>query len=234
MAKASSIVKTAIGEIGVKESPKNSNKQKYGVAYGRNGIPWCCIFVWWLFMKNKASELFYGGSKTASCTALMNYYRKNGQIVKKGFKPGDIVFFDWDSSGDADHVGVIECVSGNTIYTIEGNTSVGNDSNGGEVMRRTRSVSSSSYNITVARPKYEVKTEEIKVNITLAQLSNGSKGEQVKTLQRLLNALGYSCGKADGDFGKNTLAAVKKFQSARKLTSDGIVGQNTWNKLLRG
>ena len=234
MAKAYGIVKTAVGEIGVKESPKNSNKQKYGVAYGRNGISWCCIFVWWVFMKNNASDLFYGGGKTTSCTTLMNYYRKNGQIIKRGYKPGDIVFFDWDKSGDADHVGIIERVSGNTIYTIEGNTSVGNDSNGGEVMRRTRSVNSSSYNITVARPKYEAETEEIKVNITLTQLSNGGKGEQVKTLQRLLNALGYSCGKADGDFGKNTLAAVKKFQSAKKLTADGIVGQNTWNRLLKG
>lgn len=227
---AKDIVKTAVGEIGVKESPKNSNKQKYGVAYGRNGISWCCIFVWCVFMKNNASALFYGGGKTTSCTTLMKYYRKNGQIVKSGYKPGDIVFYNFSGKKDADHVGIIERVSGKTIYAIEGNTAVGNESNGGEVMRRTRTA---KYIIAVARPKYDTAVTEVsKVTVKLTELQNGSKGDEVKSLQILLNGRGFDSGTADGEFGKNTLAAVKKFQTAKKLSADGIVGQNTWSALL--
>ncbi|MBQ9700981.1 MAG: peptidoglycan-binding protein [Lachnospiraceae bacterium] len=85
----------------------------------------------------------------------------------------------------------------------------------------------------------DVKKEEKTVTIELLQLSYGSKGEQVKTLQRLLIALGYDLGPdgADGDFGSKTLAAVKKFQEKtfpnNKNEWDGIVGEKTWNALLK-
>ena len=70
------------------------------------------------------------------------------------------------------------------------------------------------------------------VMVELNVLRKGSKGEQVKTLQRLLNAMGYSCGSVDGAFGVKTLGAVEKFQRAKGLTVDGIVGKDTWNALL--
>lgn len=60
----------------------------------------------------------------------------------------------------------------------------------------------------------------------------GSKGTQVKVLQFLLNAKGYNVGNVDGIFGAKTLAAVKAFQKAYGLSVDGIVGKNTWTKLL--
>lgn len=79
------------------------------------------------------------------------------------------------------------------------------------------------------------KEESEKIMIELAELRKGSKGNEVKTLQRLLKQLGYSVGPSgvDGDFGTKTEGAVKKFQKAKGLTVDGIVGQNTWNKLLK-
>lgn len=85
-----------------------------------------------------------------------------------------------------------------------------------------------------ATPKSET-TEEETVNITLLTLQKGSEGKQVKTLQRLLIALGYSCGNAgvDGDFGTATDKAVKAFQKDNGLTVDGIVGVKSWTKLLK-
>lgn len=76
-----------------------------------------------------------------------------------------------------------------------------------------------------------VQTVKVELNV----LKKGSKGEQVKTLQRLLIAMGYSCGSAgaDGDFGNGTDAAVRKYQNEKKLTVDGIVGQGTWDSLLK-
>lgn len=80
------------------------------------------------------------------------------------------------------------------------------------------------------------KTEGNTVNVTLPILQKGSKEKAyVKTLQTLLIAKGYNCGGygADGDFGNGTLASVKAFQAANGLTADGIVGQKTWEALLR-
>ena len=59
----------------------------------------------------------------------------------------------------------------------------------------------------------------------MATLKFGSRGEDVKTLQRLLNC------EADGIFGKITEEAVKDFQKKNNLTVDGIVGTNTWNAI---
>ena len=67
------------------------------------------------------------------------------------------------------------------------------------------------------------------------QLSKGSKGDKVRVLQELLLGRGYDLGTygADGDFGETTHRRVVAFQVANGLTADGIVGENTWRKLLR-
>ncbi|MEW9702774.1 peptidoglycan-binding protein [Paenibacillus sp. SI8] len=65
---------------------------------------------------------------------------------------------------------------------------------------------------------------------TTTVLRNGSSGDEVKVLQRLLTKKGYTVT-ADGSFGTGTESAVKKFQTAKGLTSDGIVGSSTWSSL---
>ena len=62
-------------------------------------------------------------------------------------------------------------------------------------------------------------------------VSHGSRGDAVRKLQELLNALGYDCGSVDGIFGSKTKAAVLAFQKANGLGADGIVGPLTWAKL---
>ena len=63
-------------------------------------------------------------------------------------------------------------------------------------------------------------------------VSYGSRGDAVRKLQELLNALGYDCGSVDGIFGSKTKAAVLAFQKANGLAADGIVGPLTWGKLV--
>ena len=229
---AEKIIETALAEIGVKESPANSNRQKYGKDYGVNGTAWCCQFVWWVFKHAGATAFFYGGKKTAYCPTLMQYYKDKGQLVKKNFEPGDIIFFDFNGNGQPDHVGIVERVVGNKVYTIEGNTSVGNDTNGGQVMRRTRSGKTI---LCAARPKYD-KNEKEGCEVKLETLKKGCEGDNVKALQTLLIGYGYDCGRhgADGDFGADTDRAVRVFQKGAGLTVDGVVGKNTWTKLLGG
>ena len=65
----------------------------------------------------------------------------------------------------------------------------------------------------------------------MQQIKSGSKGELVELVQQMLNENGYNCGTADGIFGTNTEKAVEKYQRAKGLSVDGIVGNNTYAKL---
>ena len=63
-------------------------------------------------------------------------------------------------------------------------------------------------------------------------VSNGSTGDDVRRLQRILVELGLlGASGIDGDFGAQTLAAVKQFQQTNGLTTDGVVGNATWSAL---
>lgn len=78
------------------------------------------------------------------------------------------------------------------------------------------------------------KPSTITFTLTLKELSQGDKGEQVKALQQLLMANGIKLPKygADADFGAETKAGVIAYQKAVGLAADGIAGPNTWKKLL--
>lgn len=100
----------------------------------------------------------------------------------------------------------------------------------------------SGVEITPGTEEKTTEKEEATVNIELNVLKNGAKGEQVKTLQRLLLAFGYKMTSAsgktvygvDGSFGGATERAVRAYQEANGLSVDGVVGKNTWAKLLKG
>lgn len=62
-------------------------------------------------------------------------------------------------------------------------------------------------------------------------LKRGCDGDDVTELQTMLNTLGYNCGTVDGEFGKQTDAAVRAFQLAHGLEVDGKVGQFTLGAL---
>ena len=65
-----------------------------------------------------------------------------------------------------------------------------------------------------------------------SSLRPGSQGEAVKTLQALLKLLGYYSGDVSGLYQEDTAAAVSAFQRDAGLTADGVVGPDTWNRLL--
>lgn len=62
-------------------------------------------------------------------------------------------------------------------------------------------------------------------------LQLGATGDAVKALQAELTRDGYSTGGVDGVFGRQTLAAVNTFQRRHGLSTDGVVGDQTWNAL---
>ena len=63
-------------------------------------------------------------------------------------------------------------------------------------------------------------------------LKKGARGNITKLLQEKLVSLGYNTNGIDGIFGSGTEKAVTSFQKNNGLVVDGIVGKNTWRKLL--
>ncbi len=153
------ILDLARSQLGEKENPMGSNQVKYNDEYYGMTVkgpeyPWCCVFQWWLFRHAGASALFFGGERTASCTALWRDYQKRGQSVdKESIRPGDLVFFVFDGSksGGMNHVGICEKVEPGYVTTIDGNTG-SSEANGGTVARKRRSL---KYVGGAARPAYE-------------------------------------------------------------------------------
>ena len=137
----SKVVEVATTQIGVKESPLNSNKTKYGVWGKYNSVPWCGLFVSWCYAQVGAPlpKIGFSFPGFAGCQTAVAYFRKNNRVTTNPVA-GNIVFFDWNGDGRFDHTGIFVkwLEVGKTFESIEGNTSMTNQSNGGEVMRRTR------------------------------------------------------------------------------------------------
>lgn len=135
------ILQTAKKEIGTKEYPANSNKTKYGKWFGLDGLAWCGQFVSWVYAQSGFPLPSIGYLKGfAGCQTAHAFFVKNNWITNDP-RPGDIVLYDWNSDGRYDHTGIfigwIDTRKG-TFEAVEGNTSLTNQSNGGEVMLRQR------------------------------------------------------------------------------------------------
>ena len=142
------------------------NNWFYGYNVG-GGTAWCAAYVCYVFSKAGASNLI--PVKSANCGVLARGFYDKGQLVKSGYKTGDVVFFHWsnDSSSSVpgvytlDHVGIIISNNGDGSYTtIEGNTG---SSAYGECAIRTRYASQIS---CCGRPKYSASSSSSSNNNT--------------------------------------------------------------------
>ena len=120
----------ARSQIGTKENPDGSNNVPYNTHYyGRtindSAYAWCVVFVWDGFRQTGQSAAFYGGGKTASCSAVEYWARVNGyKVPVKDLQPGDLVIYNLDKAGSPyDHIGIVEEVTASKLVTIEGNVS---------------------------------------------------------------------------------------------------------------
>ncbi len=133
------VIEIANKEIGYTENPAGSNKTKYGEWFGLNGEKWCGIFVSWCYY-NAGFPLGNIGYKKgfAGCMTAIDHFKKTSEITLTP-KEGDIVFFDWNGDKKYEHTGLFVRKIDNELFeTIEGNTSINNDSNGGAVEIRKR------------------------------------------------------------------------------------------------
>lgn len=134
--------------IGTKERT-GRNDVLFSDWYGLHG-PWCAMFVTYCYVKAGSKAFAPGlhppsglhpGSGTYCYVPYIVYdasRNANGLSLVSQPRAGDIVCYDWDG-GVADHTGLfVKWLDGDTFQAVEGNTSVNNQSNGGEVMLRTR------------------------------------------------------------------------------------------------
>lgn len=125
---ASVIYGTSIGSMNMVEIAAsqvgNVGGEPYWRWYGFNSrIEWCAVFVSWV--ANQAGYVEKGiVPKFSGVQTGIDWFKLMAQWKESGFipNPGDIIFFDWEVDGKPNHVGIVEKVENNKVYTIEGNS----------------------------------------------------------------------------------------------------------------
>ena len=145
MGKREEIVEIALSQKGYTEGPNNDTK--YGEWYGLNHEPWCAMFISWCANEVGISESII--PKFAGCTTGFRKMTQMGITTKEHIVPqkGDLIFFDWDRSGDYDHVGIVTSANESSVYTVEGNHNDNVDTYVYPI--------NASYIAGYARPKYD-------------------------------------------------------------------------------
>lgn len=151
----------AMKHLGVKESPAGSNRVMFATFYDLAG-PWCAMFV--TFCGCKAGLKAYA-KRPPGRWAYVPYMVADARAGRHGYTitanpvSGDDVAFNFHSDPKPDHIGIFATeadlrkinseavnkaiqrfgpLASGEFWSVEGNTAVGNDSNGGEVMLRKR------------------------------------------------------------------------------------------------
>jgi surface antigen len=239
MTTAQQVLHYATSEIGYKENPPDSNHNKFGVWYGMDYQPWCAMFLSYCLYSAGLPLKITTDKGFAYCPYGIDWFKSEG-LWHKAPEAGDLVFFDWKDDGEADHVGIVEKVnSDGSITTIEGNTSVGNDSNGGQVMRRIRS----DYIVGYGRPSYETGgnttpplPHPLWPGRYISLTSPNMEGSDMLMWQRQIIQRGWTInangttGKGDDSiFSKDDHDVLIKFQQEKGLKVDGKIGPKSWN-----
>ena len=246
------VIAVATGEIGYLEKKSNkdldsktanagsANYTKYNrdlknwTGGGSLSAQWCQAFVDWCFIKafgvDDAKKLIYVFTNYTPTGS--NAFKKRGRYIKRGQgkpKRGDVIYFYSKSKGRIGHVGIVYKVSGNTVYTIEGNTSGASSlvTNGGGVKKKSYSMSSTYIDGYGSVDYAALGTSGDEGIAPTGALKNGDEGADVKAMQEGLIRLGFDCGRwgADGDFGDCTELALRDFQKRFGLPVTGVYGK---------
>ena len=197
--------------------------KKHGAYYGTSGVPFCAMFASWCLTDDDGASVIPGGD-FAYVPYGINAARSAGQLVApSNAAPGDLICFDWDGDGVADHVGLVEANYGSWVQTIEGNTSsgaAGSQSNGGGVWRRTRDWDSVC---AVIRPHYgDAATASGYTDVTALQAAVGATADNIvgpDTTKRI-----YAVVAASSWGGRQFPFGIEYVQSVIGTEADGVWG----------
>lgn len=180
MTTADDVLAVAISQLGYREGANNNTK--YGAWYGLNNQPWCDMFVSWCFDQAGGADI---GGHFAYCPSHVNWFKNRGQWFTTPQR-GDVIFYDWNLDGVADHVGLVENVlDGLYPGAIEGNSSDGNTSEGVAVARHSRAT---KWILGYGRPAYSTSAYRPPINTGTSE-EDEMTPDQSKKLDELYAAL---------------------------------------------
>lgn len=189
------------------------------------------------------------GTAWGGINDCLTAYGGNGKLTAVGLlgKANDPAIEAWKESIQSGNMGILDMGVGKNNYWTNGGHYIAiqkyDKSTGKYYVADSASVartgwhnfSDFQYNIKntyTSTIKWATAPEIITYTHKLNQIKKGSTGARVLLAQMLLFAEGYYTDKLDGSFGNNTDAAVRKYQKAKKLVVDGIVGPATWSALI--
>lgn len=200
-------VAAARSQLGYRES--GTNRNKFGAAYGWNGVAWCVQFAWWVHAMNGSDG---GVPKTASTGAAMRWAKSVGRW-RTTPQPGDYSIMV-NSRGATIHTDIVESYKNGRLICIGGNTSgtyKGSVNNGDGVYRNDR---------TAAWKRGRI--------IGFVRPLAGVTRADVRAIQK---AAGIT---QDGVYGPKTLAGTKRVQKQLGVKADGFPGPSTMAALEGG
>ena len=229
-------LQTLASYVGYQEEAEGETQfgRSYGERHGDSSFyaaDWCVMYL-----SETARKLGIPKTVIPDTASVPQVYRwgteAGCQIGDVPAQVGDLVIYEWGGdAGEADgpdHIGIVERIQGDTpedqtLYMLEGNWS--------------DSVARTSYEYrdkrvwAILRPPY---SEEFIVEAPFL-LKMGDRGEGVQLLQMALAMLGYYIGVTgiDGEFGPATEEALKQFQKAQGILTDGIAGTQTWEAIVK-
>ena len=187
----------------------------------------------YLWCDTPDSEPIYKAAQDVAVSGLYMVCSENGSIDTMHDIPGVCVFMR-----DMSHVGVY--VGGGYVVEATGHArgvvKTKLAGRGWGLWGKPRWISYEA-TATPSQPATTTPTTASTLTVTgLPLLRYGDKGECVRSAQLLLTGRGYSCGRcgADGEIGQDTYNAVIAYQRACGLQQDGIIGAQTWARLIGG
>lgn len=263
------VVKQAQAWIGLKES-NGSHKQIIDLYNSHNPLArgykvkytdaWCATFVSAVAIKLGYTAII---PTECGCDKQIALFKKLGAWQEKdSYKPspGDIIYYDWqdsgsgDNTGGADHVGIVEKVSGNTIIVIEGNKS-------DAVGRRTIQVngvtirgygvpkydgsgagSSSSGSSSGSSGSGNAASYKVKINTPSGVNVRSGAGTKYSIITAIPNGTTVTISKTSGDWGYTNyggkkgwiyLSYTKKVVSGSSLSGSSGFSKSDWVRRLQ-
>lgn len=188
----------------------------------------------YLWCDTPDSEPIYKASQDVAVSGLFMVCPENGSIDTMPDTPGVCVFMR-----DMSHVGVY--VGGGYVVEATGHArgvvKTKLAGRGWGLWGKPRWISYEAAATPAQPAQTTTQATASAPNVTgLPLLRYGDKGECVRSAQLLLIGRGYSCGRcgADGEIGQDTYNAIIAFQRASGLQQDGIIGAQTWARLIGG
>lgn len=232
------VVSAARSQIGICEPSGDDVYLKWFNQATGSTLPmnaaWCAAFTTWCLRKASVPTSVFGNF--AQCSVALSWAKSKkiwySRVTGHRPKPGELILFDWDGDGKADHIGIVVSSTVNNVTTIEGNTKGGATVDG--VREKVYSATSryiSGYidiqypddnntDVEVTSPikdvqSYLVKTYGRKISVDGAW-GPKSKKAMIECIQTETNALTGSKLIIDGIWGTKSKSSFPDFSLSSK------------------